>query len=185
MLKLDNSKHERFCHEYIIDHNGTQAAVRAGYSKKTANEQSSQILTILNVKERIKHLEQKSLERIDISADKVLQELGRIAFASMEDYVDIDEVTGSTHAKGYKDMPPGGGKVVRKIKEKRRILQSKGEKDDMILDDTYEFELHDKMKALEMLGKNYKLFTDNLNLTGFPKRIVIMNENGKKEEELG
>lgn len=49
-------KQEMFCTEYIIDFNGTQAAIRAGYSKKTANEQASRLLTKTWIKQRIEFL---------------------------------------------------------------------------------------------------------------------------------
>jgi phage terminase small subunit len=49
-------KMERFCQEYLIDLNATQAATRAGYSRRTANEQGSQLLAKLSIKQRIEEL---------------------------------------------------------------------------------------------------------------------------------
>lgn len=49
-MKL-TKKQKRFADEYLIDLNGTQAAIRAGYSKKTANEQSSRLLANVNIKQ--------------------------------------------------------------------------------------------------------------------------------------
>jgi phage terminase small subunit len=48
-----NAKQERFCHEYIIDLNATQAAIRAGYSEKTAQEQSSRLLSNVIIQKKI------------------------------------------------------------------------------------------------------------------------------------
>lgn len=46
------AKQLAFCQEYVVDKNGTQAAIRAGYSDKTANEQASRLLTNVNIKKK-------------------------------------------------------------------------------------------------------------------------------------
>lgn len=55
-----NAKQRRFCDEYLIDCNATQAAIRAGYSKKTANEQAARLLANVSIKSYI----DEQLERI-------------------------------------------------------------------------------------------------------------------------
>ena len=76
-----NPKQKRFVKEYCVDLNGTQAAIRAGYSKKTANEQAAQILAKLSIQEAVKEEQSKIEGRIDITQDKVAQEIAKIAFA--------------------------------------------------------------------------------------------------------
>lgn len=70
-----NEKQKLFCEEYLIDLNGTQAAIRAGYSKNTANEQSAQLLAKLSIQEYITELKTKRLERIQYSQDDLLKDL--------------------------------------------------------------------------------------------------------------
>lgn len=65
-------KQEQFCQEYIIDLNATQAATRAGYSERTANEQGSRLLANVKVYARIQELMDARSERTEISADYVL-----------------------------------------------------------------------------------------------------------------
>jgi len=65
-------KQEMFCKEYLIDLNATQAAIRAGYSEKTAQEQSSRLLSNVMVKEYIQDLMDKRSEKTEINADYVL-----------------------------------------------------------------------------------------------------------------
>ncbi len=65
-------KQEMFCREYIIDLNGTQAAIRAGYSEKTANEQSAQLLAKLSIKEYVQSLMDQRVQRVNIDADYVI-----------------------------------------------------------------------------------------------------------------
>lgn len=76
-------KQERFCHEYIIDCNGTQAAIRAGYSTVSAGQLAFELLKKHEIQERVSALKAKQLERIDLSADRVLREIYRIATADV------------------------------------------------------------------------------------------------------
>jgi phage terminase small subunit len=79
MTKL-TPKQEQFVREYLIDLNATQAAIRAGYSAKTANEQGSRLLANVSVRSAIEKAQQARAERTEITADRVLKEIGRIAF---------------------------------------------------------------------------------------------------------
>lgn len=80
-------KQKRFSEEYLIDLNGTQAAIRAGYSPKTADVQASRLLTNANVQSYISTLQRRRSQRTRITADRVLKELASVA------YSDISEVT--------------------------------------------------------------------------------------------
>ena len=68
-------KQARFCREYIIDCNATQAAIRAGYSKKAAKEQGSRLLANVSIKGRIAELQAPILEKHGIDADYVIENL--------------------------------------------------------------------------------------------------------------
>ena len=68
-----NPRQETFCHEYILDSNGTQAAIRAGYSEKTATAQATELLTRDYIKERITVLTQKALRKAPFTAQDVLE----------------------------------------------------------------------------------------------------------------
>ena len=70
-----NEKQKQFCEEYIIDLNGTQAAIRAGYSAKTANEQAAQLLAKLSVQEYICELKNKRSERVKYSQDELMRDI--------------------------------------------------------------------------------------------------------------
>jgi phage terminase small subunit len=65
-------KQEMFCSEYIVDLNATQAAIRAEYSEKTANRIASQLLSKLDIQERIAELMAARSKRVEINADWVL-----------------------------------------------------------------------------------------------------------------
>ena len=59
MGKLKNSKHQRFCEEFVIDQNRTQAAIRAGYSKNSARQIGSKLLTKVDIQDRIEELQKE------------------------------------------------------------------------------------------------------------------------------
>ena len=80
MPKLTN-KQKRFCEEYLIDLNATQAAIRAGYPVKRASEQAYQLLQKTTVSAYIEKLRQEQQQRTQITADAVLGELAKIAAA--------------------------------------------------------------------------------------------------------
>ena len=72
-------KQERFCLEYVIDMNGAQAAVRAGYSEKTARNQASQLLSQLPIQGRVRELQQLRANTLSIAAEDVVKGLHDIA----------------------------------------------------------------------------------------------------------
>ena len=85
-------KIRRFCEEYILDLNQTQAAIRSGYSKRSAQQQASRMLLNDVVKEYIKFLIEKRSEATKITSERVLEELANIAFGSMKDFVEEGKV---------------------------------------------------------------------------------------------
>lgn len=83
-----NDKQEMFCREYLKDLNATQAAVRAGYSKRSAYNQGSQLLTKRTVQERIATLKAKRIEKTEADADHVLKRLIEIDMLDIADILD-------------------------------------------------------------------------------------------------
>ncbi len=69
----------RFVEEYLVDLNATQAAIRAGYSKKTANEQGAQLLAKLSIREAVAEAQEARSERTGITQDEVIQGLKKEA----------------------------------------------------------------------------------------------------------
>ena len=75
-------KQQRFVDEYLIDLNATQAAIRAGYSVKTANEQGSQNLAKLSIQQAIAKQMAERSKRTGINQDRVVLELAKIALVN-------------------------------------------------------------------------------------------------------
>ncbi len=86
-MSVLTKKQKRFCEEYLVDLNATQAYIRAGYSAKSNNiarVESSKLLTKPNIQQRIAELQKEQSERTKISADNVINELQKIAFTETE-----------------------------------------------------------------------------------------------------
>jgi phage terminase small subunit len=156
-------KQKLFIREYLKDFNATKAAIRAGYSEDSAPEIGCENLRKPNIKQAI----DKYLDDVHLTTQRIALELANIAFSDMADYATV-EPGGSITLKPFEDMQPGATKVIKKLKEKRRVLSgSKPDEEDngsTIIDSQIEFELHDKLGALEKAGKYRGMFKDNLNL---------------------
>lgn len=85
-----NPRQQQFIQEYLIDLNATQAALRAGYSKARANRAGYELLQRQDVQDALAGAMEERGRRTEITADKVLCELGLLAFSNMLDYIRID-----------------------------------------------------------------------------------------------
>lgn len=81
------AKQQRFVDEYLIDLNATQAAIRAGYSPKTADQQASRLLTNVKVRNYLAQRQGERAERTAITQDMVLRELAKIGFSDIRKIV--------------------------------------------------------------------------------------------------
>jgi len=82
-------KRERFAEEYLVDLNATQAAIRAGYSKKTASSQGERLLRNVEVQRAVQKGRFESKKRNEITLDDVLDEYKRIAFSGMSKFLRV------------------------------------------------------------------------------------------------
>lgn len=83
-------KQERFVEEYLVDLNATQAAVRAGYSAKTAEQMGYQLLQKTSVQKKLEESIERRSKRTEITQDRVLDEIGKVAFRDAADYADSE-----------------------------------------------------------------------------------------------
>jgi phage terminase small subunit len=163
MKKGLTPKQSAFCREYVVDYNGTQAAIRAGYSRRTANRIASQVLSKLDIQKEIARRESLIENKTLVSKEKIMRELSILGFSDMQDHLKIDAV-GCIQAVGIDDLPVGASRAIKKVKERRVIKSVQGTKDkpseDTILENTVEYELHDKINPLINMGKELGMFRD-------------------------
>lgn len=143
-----SEKQKRFVSEYIIDLNAKQAAIRAGYSPKTAEVQASRLLSLVKVQTEIAKAMEDREKRTGITQDRVLAELSAIAFAKATDYIEIDD-DGVVKIKATAGLTDEQKSAIASIKKGINGIEIK---------------LVDKTKALEMLSRHLGLFNDKLNV---------------------
>lgn len=126
MAELKNKKHEKFCNEYIKDMNATQAAIRAGYSEKTARSQGSTLLTNPNIKSRVAELREAYFNENIMTAQQVEYELTRIALGLSNEKHVVIEGTGDGYSEArIIDKPPDEKsrlKALELMAKRHRIL---------------------------------------------------------------
>ena len=101
-------KQQRFVEEYLVDLNATQAAIRAGYSKKTAKETGYENLTKPDIQSAVSAAMEERSKRTEVDADWVLKRLARLADATMADFWDLfpHELRGAPDPKiVFQDAP--------------------------------------------------------------------------------
>ena len=120
------AKQEQFCQEYLIDLNGAQAAIRAGYSKKTAKDIACQNLAKLNISTRIAELQAIRLKRVEIDQDWVLNNLKTIAERCMQSEPVTSFVDGEQKETGeYKFEHSGANKSLELIGKHLKMFTDK------------------------------------------------------------
>ncbi len=174
-----NEKKERFAQEYLVDLNATQAAIRAGYSEKTARSQGQRLLTDVDIQAAITAGQKARSERTLITQDRVLEELASIAFANKVDLVDwgMKEIRIGYDDQGKRLGPAEIGEATVVLSEwgpyvepvnaadltesQRRAVKKVG-----LNAAGFVIETHDKVGALAKLGDHLGLFKRKLELSG-------------------
>lgn len=156
MTKL-TPKQFLFVKEYLVDLNATQAAIRAGYSEKTAQVIGAENLAKPIIAESIQIEMDKRAARIEITADRVLQELAKLAFHDPRKFFDDDG-----RIKPISELDDVTAMALSGIETFHKIVGD--EKDGMAV--VTKIKTVDKGINLERLGRHFKLFTDKTELTG-------------------
>jgi len=158
-----NDKQRRFVGEYLIDLNATQAAIRAGYSEKTAGQQAFDLLKKPEIQESISTAMKAREERTEITQDRVLRELAKIGFADIRKAV-----------KWGADLPVVNSETGEVLIANGVVLVSSEQIDDDTAAAVSEIsqtaqgvkiKMHDKKGALVDIGKHLGMFVDRVDAT--------------------
>jgi len=156
-------KQRMFVKEYLVDLNATQAAIRAGYSENNADKIGSELLGKTRVKEEIQKGMDNRSKRLDITADKVLQELAHIAFDDIKNYLSYS--TEKTVVSYDKDGEPiTDYKTIVNLKNSDEIDTRNISEISTGPNGVFRFKQYCKDNALVQLGKHLKLFTENIDI---------------------
>lgn len=162
-----SAKQQRFVNEYCVDFNGTQAAIRAGYAANSANTQATRLLANDYIK---KALEEKKIEIAESSKLKtsdVIDELRRIAFSDITQVMSFS--ASKAKIKSSRKLSEDAKKIVASVSQTQAGLTVK---------------LHDKVKALELLGRYLNIFTDRVEVEGRGLGLIL-NMNAPASENSG
>lgn len=140
-------KKERFCQEYLIDFNNTQAAIRCGYSRKTAYSIGWELLRKPEIQARINELRAKTANEFSITKESLMAELMAIKNAKLEDITDPETGAILPPAKWPEHM-----KGVISSLESDELFEGRGE-DRAVVGFTKKVKLWEKTKAIEILNK--------------------------------
>ena len=164
------AKQKRFCEEYIVDLNATQAAIRAGYSEKTAYSIGHENLNKPDIEIYIQELMQKRSDRTEITADMVLKELAKIGFGNIQNLYDEDGKMRQIH-----ELEENVAATLQEVTEDsigEAVIKRK-------------YKMADKKSSLELIGRHLKMFTDKIEHSGGIDLTTVDDEALTEEiEEL-
>ncbi|MEK3933666.1 terminase small subunit [Bacillus sp. FSL R7-0642] len=164
-------KERLFCLYYVKYFNGTQAALKSGYSKDGAHVQASRLLRRERVSSYIKELKGELVENVFVEAMDVLNEYIKIAFADITNYVAFGQKEIEVDVGENTTVDEDGNEITETLTESRMInyvdLQDHEMVDGSIITevkqgrDGISIKLADKMKALDKLAQYFDLVPDN------------------------
>jgi phage terminase small subunit len=153
-----NPRQAAFVREYLVDLNGTQAAIRAGYSAACASVQASKLVADPKIADAIERGKAQRLASVNIAAADVLSEMDALARSNICHYVISDE--------GQVELAPGAPDnamaAIKSIKKKTRVDKDGSRTYDV------EVQLWDKPGSLKLMGKHagVKAFFDKVEVSG-------------------
>lgn len=164
MEKRLTDKQKRFVEEYCVDFNATQAAIRAGYSKKTAKETGYENLTKPHIKNEIDKRIEKRKKKLEVTEKEIIAELAKIGFSDMSKY----------YEQGFelKDITTLPIEFTSAIKE---VVNIKTDKTTRI-----GIKLYAKVHALELLGKHLGMWQADQSDKDWHVTIDYVRKENKK-----
>jgi phage terminase small subunit len=169
-----NARSEKFAHEYVIDLNGRRAAIASGFSPRGAAVAAVRMLKKGNVRRLIDQLKAERASKLSIKGEMVIEELKKLAFSNIRDYtrvnnggqldVDLSNLTREQAAAIQEFTVDTHGTYDG---ERGAVLRTK-------------LKLADKQRALELLGKHLKLFSDHVVVAGDEQLVAALAAGRKR-----
>lgn len=169
-----------FVREYLIDRNGTKAAIRAGFAPKSAHVTASRLLKDPKIAAEIEAVTAKVFGRLEVTKERLTRELAKIAFSDVRDYLTwgpdekavIDPQTGAVvgktsgvSLKPSSEIKDDAAGVISEISETQTGLKVK---------------LHDKPTAIKMLGQELGMFREKVE-HDFASPLAVLVEAIQRE----
>ena len=167
----------RFVHEYLKDLNGKQAAIRAGYSPPSAESQASDLLRVPKVAALVAKSQAQQLAKTDLSATRVLEEMRRVAMVDSSAFW-IGKGA-KRRLKPPEEWTPEQGSQVASFEALIKNTEAGDGKQDLI----HKLKLWDKVRALEMLGKHFRLLSDLVQIEDMDKLLAELDAGRQRSRE--
>ena len=165
-----NDKQTRFVAEYLVDLNATQAAIRAGYSKKTAAQIAEKLLRKAEIAQAVSDRQGKKLARLDLKAEDVLRQLLQITQSDLRRLFDTEGNLLPVH-----DLPDDVAAALASVEVVARPTGDKARPVEYV----HKFRLWDKNAALNTLAKHLGLLIDRHEV-GAPGDFTQMTDDELK-----
>lgn len=165
-------KQRRFCEEYVIDNNAVKALIRAGYSEKTADKAAYQLLGKTWVKAYVSKLKRDLQKKTAITAERVIAEYAKIAFADIKDIFDENG-----NIKNISDLQ---NIITASISEVSTNSTKIGD-EEILIRRAYKF--HSKVAALDALGKHLGIFEKDNKQKGEAINTVIVLPSNNRDDK--
>ena len=159
-MKKLNEQQKKFIREYIIDYNGQKAAIRAGYAPGAAHVRATLILKMPQAQEYLRKILKDQETRTGITADKIINELGKVAFGNLKDFEQAikENKLDDLLANLTREQAAFISTITRRTFGENAQTTIK---------------FHDKIKALELLCKHKGLFTEKIQIENVDKGVSI------------
>jgi phage terminase small subunit len=179
-----NAKQERFIQEFLLDLNATQAAVRAGYSRKTAAEQAFALLRKPQIRKAIDEATDERAARTQADQDAVIRRLVAVAFADLGDFSQWD-AEGNLTITPFEELDPEKRQAIKDVTTS--VTTRQGRSGEIVVSAKTTLRLHDSLKALEMLCRHLGMFMDRskVEIDGALGLGQLFEEVRKKARESG
>lgn len=162
-MRALSSREALFVKHYLSNLNAVDAARQAGWSETYAKKQGYRILKRPGVQAAIAFEQADRSERLKVTADKVVLELAKIAFLDLNTIVSVEN--GKVVCKNSAELTEEQRSAISEISQTKESIKVKA---------------HDKLGALEMLGRHLGMFTDNIRHSG---ELKVLNELTDEELE--
>lgn len=148
---------------------------------KVASVEAQKTLNKQHVRAYYESLRQGATERAKKSADDIIEELTKVAFSNIKQYLNIED--DEVYFKDFADITDEQAAAIESVKVMKKIIKGKKEGDDDFEIQMIQFKLHSKLNALEQLGKHFGIF-DKDNAQRMKPFILVFNHKDKSKEAI-
>jgi phage terminase small subunit len=165
-------KQARFVAEYLTDYNATQAAIRAGYTPRSARQTAARLLTKANIASEVERKHSKIVDKLEVTKERVVQELARIAFSDVRRLFTWDERKSAFVPS--KELTDDDAAAISEINSETVVTRDKAGSPRATI--KLKMKTYDKKGALDSLAKHLGMFVDKVEHAGAdggPLEVIV------------